>query len=160
VGATLSRDITLSYGLSSGSVVQVGIGFRSLADHTGEDGEDRSTEFFLGAAFQPVLVRGDRADLNLDLGLEFASVDHYDPAGGSGFLGVSSTADSSPSATILTPRVALLVRFWASSNFSLGAATGIAVDIVNVDGADTRTNFRTAAGNLTQISFTFWFDPK
>jgi hypothetical protein len=140
VGATLPRDLSLSYGISERTVLEAGFGFASFGDDT------RDTEFSIGASIRSALVKGDKADLNFEVGLQYESLSEY-PSGAGG-------------ADVFTPMAGLHVLFWLSRNFTVGAAHGIALEFVSPDSGNSTTNIRSYAGNLTHVSFTYWLDPE
>lgn len=142
IGATWGKDVSIFYGLASGAVVSGGISFSSM--DSGVEGSDSATDFRVGAAYEHPLKSGDKAQFNLDLGLDFASED----------MGEESQ-------TTITPHVGFNIRFWFSDSFSVSAAHGLAIDLISPPGdADSRTNIGTYSANFSDVQFTYWFEAK
>jgi len=156
LGADYAKHITVTYGLSRGRVVGGGLGLVSTEQADG--GTDLHLN--LGGFYQHPVARGDRAGLYLDFGLEFASIDGFD--GGAGTLPVAEAGvPDHRTTTIWTPHVGLTVRVWMGRDFSLTATHGLALDLIHPPGgADSRTNFRTFSGDLTEVSFSYWLDAR
>jgi len=132
IGATLSRDVSVSYGVSAKGVLEGGLGLS-----TGNS----TTDITVGASYRHLMVKGDRVDLNVVLGAQYSSLD-------------------SQNGSYFAPMLGLHMLVWIGDHFTVGAEHGIALNIYSPDNGDSSTRFGTYAGNVTDISFTFWLDPK
>jgi len=136
IGATLSRDISVSYGVSEKGVLEGGIGLSS----TSASGMSY-TDLTFGASYRHLLVKGDRVDLNAEVGVQYTHLDAAD-------------------ASMFSPMVGLHMLVWIGDHFTVGAQHGIALNITSPSEGDSSTSFGTYAGNITEVSFTFWLDQK
>ena len=161
LGANAQGDLALSIGMTDGKVLGFGLSFLNQGKRS--DNGESATNFGAFVSFDFPIAEGDRASLNIQPRLGFASRNNryggFSSAPGS--VALAEEGDEYKS-TVITPAVGLNARVWVGNNFSLSAIAGLGAEITSykLDGRDSTTDFGTFANNITEFTFTYWLDKK
>ncbi|UCC80899.1 MAG: hypothetical protein JSW64_05950 [Candidatus Zixiibacteriota bacterium] len=137
------------YWFTSNLGVDLGVGFESL-----DQGDDKYTNFYVGAGFPYVILDTERANFLVRPGFTFGSLDAR-PEG----------IDSESKWTMFSITVMPVAEVFFGDHFSLQAGHGLEIEMLSYPdepefgdlAGESRTNIRTLDGSVTYLGFHFYF---
>jgi len=137
------------YWINSNFGIDLGLGFQSL-----DQGDDKYTNFYVGAGFPYVIFDTERANFLLRPGITFGSLDARP-------FGIASESKW----TMFSISVMPVAEIFFGNHFSLQAGHGLEIEMLSYPdepefgalAGESRTNIRTLDGSVTYLGFHFYF---
>jgi hypothetical protein len=137
------------YWVNSKLGVDIGVGFEST-----DQGDDKYTDFYIGAGFPYVLFDTDRANFYIRPGFTYGSLDAR-PYG----------IDSKSKWTMMNISIMPVAEVFFGEHFSIQAGHGLEIEMISYPdeaefgslAGESRTNIRTLDGSVTSLGFHFYF---
>lgn len=139
---TSDAPIGFRYHFSEKVGLDVGVGFDSNQVDVGGGEKERFTDFTVAGSL-PINIQNvaDRVNFNFLPGVMFMSLDQGDDTD-----------------TLIRVLAALEFEVFVTSDFSVGASQGIAIDLFSpgADGAESTTDFSSFGRNVTEFGFHYY----